>query len=243
MPTSSTRGHRRSHSTPTLSLKSLAVLADENALAPPPVSPSPYRTPHSPPHSVASLEEFHERMDERMDDERMAAALLAKPRRVRCARVRSCCACSRRTKSILGLMLALVVVVVLLTLNLLRTPRGTPHALLPRPPAPSRLTTPCAAAAAAAAVSPCAGANCVSWPPPADWVEAVTTHDKLYTADDECFTPATLHATIANGYLGFTIDSPVMYIAGVFNGPAVSDWLVTHRAAIDAPLALHIRGT
>ena len=82
--------------------------------------------------------------------------------------------------------------------------------------------------------------RCPTYPPPPEWAAAIARNDLLYTPDDGCRIPHKLMASLGNGYIGVQISFPVMYIAGLFNGPAVSYSHPTHRAEIEAPLNLKV---
>ena len=70
---------------------------------------------------------------------------------------------------------------------------------------------------------------------PSDWAAAAAQSDLLYTLDDQTV-KAELRATISNGYVGWRLDSNIMYVAGVFNGPNGTFKSPSHRAAVTAPL-------
>ena len=77
--------------------------------------------------------------------------------------------------------------------------------------------------------------------PPTDWVPGIEGSDLLFSFDDRA-PRHTLRATIGNGYLGVPIDGNEMFVAGVFNGPAVAQNEVVHRAKVSAPLNLRAHG-
>ena len=76
---------------------------------------------------------------------------------------------------------------------------------------------------------------------PTSWSTAIDRSDLLVALDDR--KPLhTLRASIGNGYVAMTMDSKLMYVAGLFNGPAVSQHNPAHRAAISAPLDIRLHG-
>lgn len=76
---------------------------------------------------------------------------------------------------------------------------------------------------------------------PSDWAAAAARSDLLYTLDDQ-EAKDELRATISNGYVGWRLDSNIMYVAGVFNGPNGTFKSPSHRAAVTAPLNLRLAG-
>ena len=76
--------------------------------------------------------------------------------------------------------------------------------------------------------------NVISVPPP-DWADAVARSDLLYAPDDQSVA-SNLKATIGNGYLAMQLDSPILFLAGVFNGAGTKT--PSHRAAVSSPLNL-----
>ena len=76
---------------------------------------------------------------------------------------------------------------------------------------------------------------------PSDWAAAAARSDLLYTLDDQ-EAKDELRATISNGYVGWRLDSNIMYVAGVFNGPNGTFKAPSHRAVVTAPLNLRLAG-
>lgn len=91
-----------------------------------------------------------------------------------------------------------------------------------------------AATAAAVAVSGALAAAI----PGEDWAEGIARHDLLFDPTDPAAGEPQLQPVLSNGLVGWTVDAPHVFLAGVYNGegrPAPS-----HRARIPATLALEV---
>lgn len=74
------------------------------------------------------------------------------------------------------------------------------------------------------------------------WAAAVSNADALFYNGAEDLVPENLAATIGNGFVATTMPSSVLFVGGVFNGPAVSIKNPSHRAAIPSPLNSVVEG-
>ena len=72
---------------------------------------------------------------------------------------------------------------------------------------------------------------------PDDWAEGAARHDLLVAQADP---PPALQPVLSNGLVGWRVDEPHVFLAGVYSGEG---WVTpSHRARVPATLALAVEG-
>jgi hypothetical protein len=79
---------------------------------------------------------------------------------------------------------------------------------------------------------------------PEDWAEGVARHDLLFSATDPSSSSSSssllLQPVLSNGLVGWTVDAPHVFLAGLYNGEGRVG--PSHRARIPATLAVAVEG-